>query len=45
VEVTSADGTGESTTLYVDKASHHAVKIVTILPQMNGAIATAEMVK
>jgi len=45
VEVTTVDGTGESTTLYVDKASHHAVKIVTILPQMNGAIATAEMVK
>jgi dipeptidyl aminopeptidase/acylaminoacyl peptidase len=45
VEVTTVDGTGESTTLYVDKASHHAVKIVTILPQMNGAVATAEMVK
>jgi dipeptidyl aminopeptidase/acylaminoacyl peptidase len=45
VEVTTADGTGESTTLYVDKTSRHAVKIVTILPQMNGAIATAEMVK
>jgi hypothetical protein len=29
----------------VDKVSRHAVKIVTILPQMNGAVATAEMVK
>ena len=45
VEVTTVDGTGESTTLYVDKATHHAVKIVTILPQMNGAVMTAEMVK
>jgi hypothetical protein len=29
----------------VDKASRHAVKVVTILPQMNGAVVTAEMVK
>jgi dipeptidyl aminopeptidase/acylaminoacyl peptidase len=45
VEVATVDGTGENTTLYVDKATHHAVKIVTILPQMNGAVMTAEMVK
>src|SRR5438105_12247914 len=46
VEITPADGsTGESTTLWVDKASRRAVKSVTVLPQMNGAVATAELVK
>ena len=46
VEITPADsGGGESTTLWVDKASRRALKSVTVLPQMNGAIATAELVK
>jgi dipeptidyl aminopeptidase/acylaminoacyl peptidase len=46
VEVKPADGsTGESTTLWVEKATHRAVKSVTVLPQMNGAVATAELVK
>jgi hypothetical protein len=45
VEVTPAEGTGESVTIWVDKASRRAVKIVTVLPQMNGAIATAELTK
>ena len=43
VEVTPAEGTGETSTIWVDKASRRAVKIVTVLPQMNGAIATAEL--
>jgi hypothetical protein len=43
VEVTPAEGTGETTTIWVDKASRRAVKIVSVLPQMNGAIATAEL--
>ena len=45
VEVTPAEGTGESVTIWVDKASRRAVKIVTVLPQMNGATATAELTK
>jgi len=46
VEITPADGsTGESTTLWVDKATRRPVKSVTVLPQMNGAVATAELVK
>jgi dipeptidyl aminopeptidase/acylaminoacyl peptidase len=45
VEVTPTGGTGESTTIWVDKTSRRAVKIVTVLPQMNGAIATAELIK
>ncbi len=45
VEVTPAEGTGETSTIWVDKASRRAVKIVTVLPQMNGAIATAELTK
>ncbi|MGH7605156.1 MAG: alpha/beta fold hydrolase [Gemmatimonadaceae bacterium] len=46
VEIAPADGgTGESTTLWVDKASRRPVKSVTVLAQMNGATATAELVK
>jgi len=46
VEITPADaGSGESTTFWVDKATRRAVKSVTVLPQMNGAVATAELVK
>ncbi len=45
VEVTPASGSGESSTIWVDKSSRRAVKIVTVLPQMNGAIATAELTK
>ncbi len=46
IEVTPADGgTGETATLWVDKATRRPVKSVTVLPQMNGAIATSELVK
>jgi hypothetical protein len=46
VEITPADGgSGETTTLWVDKASRQVVKVSTIIPEMNGAIATAELVK
>jgi hypothetical protein len=46
IEVTPADGgTAESTTLYVDKASRRAIKSVTVVPQMNGAVITSELVK
>ena len=46
VEITPADGgSGESTTLWVDKASRRVVKISSVIPEMNGATATAELVK
>ena len=46
VEIAPADGgTGQTTTLWVDKTSRRAVKTSTILPEMNGAIATAELTK
>jgi dipeptidyl aminopeptidase/acylaminoacyl peptidase len=44
VEITPADGgSGDSTTLWVDKASRKAVKAVTVVPHMNGAIVTSEL--
>ena len=46
VEIAPADGaTGQTATVWVDKSSRRAVKISTILPEMNGAIATAELTK
>ena len=45
VSVTPAEGTGETTTLWVNKADRRVVKITNVLPQMNGATATAELVK
>jgi len=46
VEITPADGgTGESTTLWVDKASRRVVKMSSVIPEMNGAISTAELTK
>lgn len=45
VSVTPAEGTGETTTLWVNKADRRVVKITNVLPEMNGAPATAELVK
>ena len=46
VEITPADGgTGESTTLWVDKTSRRVVKMSSVIPEMNGAISTAELTK
>jgi dipeptidyl aminopeptidase/acylaminoacyl peptidase len=46
VEITPADGgTAESTTLWVDKTSRQVVKVSSVIPEMNGAIATAELTK
>jgi hypothetical protein len=46
VEVTPSDGgNGERVTIWVDKASRRAVKMVTVIPAMNGATATAELTK
>lgn len=45
VSVTPAEGTGETTTLWVNKTDRRVVKITNVLPEMNGATATAELVK
>ncbi len=45
VEITPAEGTGETTTLWVNKADRRVVKITNVLPEMNGALVTAELVK
>ena len=45
VVVTPAEGIGETTTIWVSKSDRRVVKITNVLPQMNGAIATAELVK
>ena len=46
VAITPADGgSGESTTLWVDKASRRVVKMSSVIPEMNGAISTAELTK
>ena len=46
VVITPADGgNGETTTLWVEKGTRRVVKMVTVIPQMNGAIATAELTK
>ncbi len=45
VEVSPAEGTGETMTLWIDPAARMVVKTRAVLPQMNGAIATSELVK
>jgi hypothetical protein len=45
VVITPAEGIGETTTIWVNKADRRVVKVTNILPQMNGATATAELVK
>ena len=45
VEIKPASGTGETVTLWVDPATRRVVKTHAVLPQMNGAIATSELVK
>ena len=45
VIITPAEGIGETTTVWVNKADRRVVKITNVLPQMNGAVATAELVK
>jgi len=45
VSITPAEGTGETTTVWVSKADRRVVKITNVLPQMNGAVVTAELVK
>lgn len=43
VELTSAEGGSDKTTIWIDKASRKAVKVTAILPAMNGAKLTTEL--
>ena len=43
LEVTSAEGDPGKTTVWVDKESRKVVKVIAVIPQMNGAISTAEL--
>lgn len=43
LEVTSAEGEGGQTTLWVDTATRQVVKSVSVIPQMNGAVMTTEL--
>jgi hypothetical protein len=45
VESKPAEGTGETVTLWIDKKTRAVVKSSAILPQMNGAVATSELIK
>lgn len=45
VEVTPADGSAGSQTLWVDQASRKVVKAAASMPQMGGAVATSELVR
>jgi dipeptidyl aminopeptidase/acylaminoacyl peptidase len=43
LEVTSADGGSEKTTIWVDPATRQVLKTVSVVPQMNGAVITSEL--
>jgi dipeptidyl aminopeptidase/acylaminoacyl peptidase len=43
LEVTSAEGEPGKTTVWVAKESRKVVKVVAVIPQMNGAILTSEL--
>ena len=43
LEVTSAEGEGGQTTIWVDPATRQVVKSVSVIPQMNGAVLTTEL--
>ena len=42
-EITSGDGGPEKITMWIAKDSHKAVKVWAVLPQMGGAVMTAEL--
>jgi hypothetical protein len=43
VEISSAGGGADKMTIWVSKDSRQAVKISAVLPQMGGAVLTAEL--
>ncbi len=45
LEVTSAEGEGGKTTVWVDKETRKVLKVSSVIPQMNGAVFTSELDK
>jgi len=45
VELTSADGGAEKTTLWIAKDNRKPVKVSALMPQMGGATLTAELME
>jgi len=43
LEITSAEGEPGQTTVWVAKDDRKVVKVVTVVPRMNGAVLTAEL--
>jgi dipeptidyl aminopeptidase/acylaminoacyl peptidase len=43
VELTPAEGGAQKTTVWVAKAPRRAVKVSSVMPQLNGAVMTAEL--
>ena len=43
LEVTSAEGDADKTTVWVDKATRRVLKTVAVLPAMGGAVITSEL--
>jgi hypothetical protein len=42
-EVTSVEGAGDKTTVWVDRETRKVLKTSSVLPQLNGAIVTSEL--
>lgn len=45
LEVTSAEGEGGKTTIWVEKETRKVLKVSSVIPQMNGAVFTSELEK
>lgn len=45
VELTLADGEAGGSTIWVDKGTRKVVKQTSVLPQMNGATLTSELIE
>ena len=43
IEITSAEGEADKTTLWVDPATRRVLKVVSVVPAMNGAVITSEL--
>jgi hypothetical protein len=42
-EITAGDGGSEKITMWIAKDSRKPVKVLAVIPQMNGAVLTAEL--
>ncbi|HKY03944.1 MAG TPA: alpha/beta fold hydrolase [Blastocatellia bacterium] len=45
LEITSAEGEGGKTTVWVEKETRKVLKVSSVIPQMNGAVFTTELEK